>query len=203
MKNSHKEAEIKLQLTESEYNQFKKKYSSPNKGVVQNNYFFDTDNFILLQNKWVLRIRIEDSARGYMTMKGPGEIVDGMYIRPEYELSIPLKKAESYLHGFKIGSVRLFPGSGILERFGNLFVNQFLFFRNLRVSFPWKKWVFELDKTVIMDQEFYELEVETEPEKRDLLINDLMKLFKDNNWTYTISPVSKFKRALSLLRKLE
>lgn len=200
---NNSETEIKLKLTESVYNQLKKSGISKNKKVFQKNYFLDSSEHILLQHKWVLRIRIEDSRRGYITAKGPGEIQDAFHIRPEFESSIPPGQAESLLQGFDLSSIQLSPCTELINRFGNHHVVLFLHFTNLRISFPWKEWDFELDKTTIEETQFYELEVETDTAHKDVLEKELKDLFKAHNWDFIPSPVSKFKRALKLFQMRE
>ncbi|MBN2533825.1 MAG: CYTH domain-containing protein [Spirochaetales bacterium] len=206
------EVEIKLQLTGSVYNELKDISIDVSKKVFQKNYFFDSSTHILLLHKWILRIRIEDfstqlkhdcsfkryTQKGYMTVKGPGEIDNALHIRPEFESFIPVGQAESLLNGFDLCSVTLPPCMELINRFGDQHVVSFLCFDNLRTSFFWKEWKFELDKTEIAGQLFYELEVEINPGQRDILERELRELFQKHHWDYAPSPISKFKRALNL-----
>lgn len=196
-KNPNREAEIKLKLTESVY-LYLKNTCTAYKEVSQKNHFLDTSDYTLLHHRWVLRIRIEDSWRGYITVKGPGEINNALHIRPEFESPVLVDQAESLLQGFDLSSIHLSPCTELVKRFGNQHVLPFLFFHNQRIIFSWNEWKFELDKTTIEKNLFYELEVETDPAQRDTLEKELKRLFQNQHWDYVPSSKSKFKRALDL-----
>ena len=202
MKKNYQEAEIKLQLTESVYTNLKKQYAAEYPGVLQKNYFFDTPDNYLLHNKWVIRIRIEDNKKGYITVKGQGEKEKAFHQRPEYESIIPTDNALTLLNGFHLNSIDFLPCNELVKRFGDQHVRPFLSFINIRISFPWKEWEFELDKTTIEEKIFYELEVEIDPGEQMRVEKELKNLFGSHRWAYIPSPMSKFKRALSLIFKV-
>jgi uncharacterized protein YjbK len=166
--------------------------------VIQENYFFDTAKKYLLKKKWVLRVRIEPDA-AFITTKGPGKLIDAVYKRIEYESEIPLHMASSLLEGFNLNTIAARPCVELVKRFGNRFVESFLYFRNERIYIPWKQWKLELDKTTIGSTVLYELEAEAEEKDIEILEGALREMFWKNGWQFRPSRMSKFKRALTIM----
>jgi uncharacterized protein YjbK len=198
--NTHinEEIEVKCELDTEIYEQLLKLSASPPVPVLQENYFLDTAKKYLLKKKWVLRVRIEPET-AYITMKGPGKLIDAVYKRIEYESKIPLKTASSLLDGFELNTIAVQPCIELVKRFGNRFVEPFLYFRNERIYIPWKQWGLELDKTTIGSTVFYELEAEAGEEDIETLEADLREMFWKNGWQFKPSRMSKFKRALIIM----
>jgi uncharacterized protein YjbK len=192
------EAEIKLSLDLSLYEQIKSSFPPAVEGVCQENFFFDNTDGSLLKSKWTLRVRLQGKDKGFITVKGPGEMISALHCRSEYEAPIPRQKAEQLLKGFSLGSEDYLPCKELIKRFGNMDVLPFLSFQNIRMTFPWKEWKFELDRTTINTRIFYELEVETDISKKDDLEKELKSLFQSRGWTYIPYRLSKFKRALEI-----
>jgi uncharacterized protein YjbK len=199
----NREAEIKLALDASTYEQIKSTFSSPREKVQQENFFFDNEEGFLLNSTWFLRIRIQDPDRGFITVKGPGEIINALHYRTEYETPVLHHEAETLLEGFSLESVEYPPCRELVKRFGDMYVLPFLSFINIRITCPWKEWKFELDKTTINTTVYYELEVETDMSKKDHLEKELKALFQSRGWAYTPSRISKFRRALAVYKKKE
>ncbi|MBN2442162.1 MAG: CYTH domain-containing protein [Spirochaetales bacterium] len=200
MNSNNQEAEIKLQLTHEIYDKLKELSTGSKNQLNQKNFFFDSAEKLLYQKRWILRIRI-DELNGYITVKGPTTIKDAVHYRPEYESILSKKKALSLLQGFHIQSLSNAPCSEIIARFGDMYVLPFLSFNNTRISFVWKEWNFELDKTTIEDEIYYELEIETNPSKMEFLEKEIKNLFHINGWEYKPSSIGKFQRALRMMEK--
>jgi uncharacterized protein YjbK len=192
----NEEIEVKCELDISVYEQLLNLSSSL--PVIQENYFLDTAKKYLLKKKWVLRVRIEPET-AFITTKGPGKLLDAVYKRIEYESVIPLHRASSLLEGFNLDTIAAQPCVELVRRFGNRFVEPFLYFRNERIYIPWKQWKLELDKTTIGRTVLYELEAEAGEKDIETLEGSLREMFWKNGWQFRPSRMSKFKRALIIM----
>jgi len=196
--NKNQETELKLEITENIYNIFRDKISRKSKKVCQINHFFDSKENHLLKIKWTLRIRIEDD-KAFITAKGPGKKNGAIYSRPEYESDLSKSKAENLLSGFYLSSLNKLPVEEAKRRVGDLYVSPFLSFKNERIYFEWRKLNIELDKTIIKNNIFYEIEIETNFDKCKQVEKEIRSFFTKQGWIFIPSKMSKFKRAFNLL----
>jgi uncharacterized protein YjbK len=107
-----REIEIKFAFeTEEDFWRFVKCFAVEKRGVVQTNYYFDTDDGHLGKMGFVVRLR---RARGrcFVTIKGQRNAVgDGIFDVAEFETEVQVKECEKILQGKGSGEIvaRLFP----------------------------------------------------------------------------------------------
>jgi inorganic triphosphatase YgiF len=192
----NREIELKLELDARLYDEILATCPEVQTEVRQENTFFDTNDRVLGNNRWALRIRREGDI--YMlTVKGPSHTTpDGIFERIELESPIIPEEAERFRLGLDLEQTEIFPCTHLRELFGNLHLVPFLSFRNLRRFISVHSMDLELDKTEIEGKIFYELEVETTPERSSTDSASLRKWFADKNWRYTPSKMSKLQRAM-------
>ena len=198
MKGKQEEQEIKLELSERLHTEILALLPESADSVSQNNFFFDSPEKRLGQEKWALRLR-EQGSRFYLTSKGPSHKGrGGVHVRPEIESEVSPDKASEMLRGFSLGSFPLAPCRCLLEKFGDLAVSCFLTFPNTRICAEWQGYTLEFDRTEISDMVFFELELEAEAETIDRARKTLRRWFSKNGWPYVPSRKSKLERALAL-----
>lgn len=198
MRDGHLEIECKLELDESTYEKIKTFFSGVlSEPRLQKNTFFDTEDKALLKTRWVCRLRVE-ADRSSLTVKGKGSVKGAVHARPEYEAEIPADTGSDLLSGFRLSEVDSLPTRTLLDALGDLRLEPYMGFENERIEIRFGAYVLELDKTNINDSIFYELEAETDSIRISELENSLKILFMENGWDYRPSPMSKYKRALSM-----
>jgi uncharacterized protein YjbK len=194
----HREIEIKLELDERVYSRILEISHREKPPVLQENTFFDTDDGVLSKKKWAFRIRRERN-RYLLSVKGPQSgRSEGIYDRLELESPIPSTNVKSYYRGFDLSQSDLPPCVHLKELFGDLRMRSFLSFTNLRNYVSFSSICMELDKTEIGRYTFYELEVETAPERIARDEEFLRNWFRQEDWPYRPSKLTKLKRALQV-----
>jgi uncharacterized protein YjbK len=167
------EVELKLQITEAVFHDLLEQFGCASSLRQQVNTFFDADSRILEKNRWALRLRKEKS-KNLLTVKGPAiKKQNGVYIRPEYEEELTDEEAETIQDGFFLKQLGKGPSLELYRRFGDFFVKKKLQFETWRYRFPYKIWTIEMDKTMIKDKIFYELEVEAGESDMPLIQKEL------------------------------
>jgi hypothetical protein len=132
-------------------------------------------------------------------VKGPSHTTpEGIFERTELESAVMPKEAERFRLGLDLDQTEILPCTHLRDLFGNLHLMPFLSFQNLRKSISVHSMDIELDKTEIEGKIFYELEVETTPERRSSDLALLKKWFASRSWNYIPSKMSKLQRALRL-----
>ena len=191
------EIEVKLELDAHLYNEILATFQQVQAEVCQENTFYDTDDRVLGNNRWALRIRRESDLY-LLTVKGPPNTKpEGIYERIELESPIMPSEAEKFSLGFDLEQTEILPCTRLRELYGNLHLMPFLSFQNLRRFISVHSMDIELDKTEIEGKLFYELEVETTPERSSMDLASLKKWFAGKNWRYIPSKMSKLQRALA------
>lgn len=140
------EIEFKSALTKEEYELLIQTYNLENKSFIQTNFYFDTNNYDLLNNKIILRIREKDY-NIKLTSKIKQEI-------GTLERHIILDKEKAYemiKNGFDANII------GIDYNVVNIAKLQ-----TERVKFPYKNGIIFLDKNTYYDTVDYEVEFEAE-----------------------------------------
>lgn len=197
------EVELKLELTEPIYRALLARVKDDITDFKeQENYFFDSAGEDLNKKKWALRIRLEKQKnRGVITAKGPRLIQDDAHIRPEFEETIPLKEAMNLLGGFSIENYPYLPFKKLVEYFGPLRMKEFVQFTNHRTVAPWEGMTLEIDKTIIKDRIFYELEIESSMEETKAVQTRIRSFFISNQWPFVLSKLNKLVKALRIYGK--
>jgi len=149
------EIEFKTMLTETEFNQLLARLPFPKEPIMQTNYYFETEDFLLKRNKSALRIR-EKFNRYQLTLKEP---------HPEGTLEtsdwLTLEEAKAWLEGspYPIGK------EAVHQRLKKLGINEKML--KLFGHLTTERYVYEMDKVSLMldkssyhDIVDYELEVE-------------------------------------------
>lgn len=196
--NSNREIELKLKITENIYNKLISEYSVIKGPFKQVNTFFDSKDFMLIKNKWALRLRNEEG-NFFLTAKGPARKTEGYYDRTEIEEKIELKeKALSLFHGFYLNKTCFRPCIELYKAFGNLFVSDIFSFTNLRTLVKYESLTLELDKTFIRNNIFHELEIEAEMENIENTSEKIKELFSSNKWKFEYSRHGKMSKAVRI-----
>jgi uncharacterized protein YjbK len=163
--------------------------------LVQENYYYDTKDMLLLKNGSILRSRVEYN-KVIITFKTLKSNKEGYFISDEIENITDVGKFRNVLSG-KVYILNLCENSkNIVE---NIIKGDKLFLigkiRNERQSFYCGDLVFELDRVDFGKGIFdYEIEVESQNEKeaRDILHN----LFNELNIKYKVQKKTKYQRFL-------
>ncbi len=171
---------------------------------LQVNAFFDTEDRLLAQSGWALRMRADDSD-GFVTLKSRTSEHETAAVRQELETVIAradavevvnLKRDIMALEAATIAYVR--------EQFGDeLRLAKLVHFENHRQhkSFRFGDYTYdlEIDTTHFSDGTVeYELEVELPDESQVVVVNDrLQKMFASLDIPFVRQDQSKFARALA------
>lgn len=170
----------------------------------QVNTFFDTEEGVLAENGWALRVRVENE-RGLVTLKGMAAIKGAASLRRELESEITRGEANEIIH-LRSDLMKLdCPAIAyVRDRFGEFALMRVIQFDNDRQCKEFKigdgNYLLEIDKTKFSDGSVdYELEVEL-PEigYREDVEDKLQKLLASLSIPYIKQPKSKLSRALSL-----
>lgn len=192
-----REIEFKLELDARLYNEILANCPEVQTEISQENTFYDTNDRFLGNNRWALRIRREGDLY-LLTVKGPSHTTpEGIFERIELESPIVPEEAERFRLGLDLEQTEILPCTYLRDLFGNLHLMPFLSFQNLRRYISVQSMDIELDKTEIEGKIFYELEVETTPERSSSDLASLKKWFAGKNWRYIPSKMSKLQRALA------
>ena len=192
----NREKELKLEITEKIYRTITANYNVIRGPYNQENTFLDSPDYVLLKNMWALRIRKEEGSY-ILTAKGPAKKQAGYYDRPEYETVLLEKRNVSAMYnGFFLNKYHNKPCKELLQRYGNLFVSEIFSFLNTRTVIKYKGLNIEADRTVIANNIFYELEIETE--KIDKAKKIISSLFEGMHWAVKYSEKGKMARAVKI-----
>jgi uncharacterized protein YjbK len=166
------EIEVKTMVTEDAYLTLLKAFHfDPNEAIVQNNHYFETNDFFLKSVNAALRIR-ERNERFTLTLKQPHQT--GLL-----ETHQILTKAESTV-ALQQGSL---PNGEVLDQLNQLKipVKQLTHLGTLttsRIEFEYKDGLLCLDKSTYFDVTDYEVEFEgTSEEHAETTLNALLKEF--------------------------
>jgi uncharacterized protein YjbK len=193
------EAEIKYQLTRSEYLKLLRYFRKhPQKKVRQVNYYFDTNALTLRNYKVGLRIRTYNG-KILLTIKlphgGSRNLMRGFKVRKESETTIPKPLFNAILRGRKnlsevalVRRLRRFLTKeqlGALRPLGKLQTVR----TTVRIA---PSLALEIDRCKLFNSRFYEAEVETNrPQQTD---REIRTLFKECRISYRPSGRSKAER---------
>jgi uncharacterized protein YjbK len=194
----NREVEIKLELDGKAYEGLLSSLGTPARKLVQENHFLDTADRKLSGLKWAFRIRIEETT-AFLTAKGPAQKQGAAMIRPEIEDEIPAALAKGMLEGVSLSDRSTHASISQLHRLiGDRQVVEYLGFTNLRLCYGWEDRELLIDKTRILDRDFYELETDVEPSAISAVEAKLKAWFGKNGWGYQSSKISKLERALEM-----
>lgn len=143
---TNKEIEFKTFITENEYEKLIKEFDLENNIFAQTNYYFDTEDTKLMEEKTVLRIRKKGSSFK-LTKKTRAEVG-----ADETHLLIAKDKADDLLkNGFNAEIIGL-----------PYFVYNIAELTTYRASTPYKDGILFLDKSVYYEHVDYEIEYEVD-----------------------------------------
>lgn len=163
------EIEFKTLITEDEYSRLIDKFDLEDNIFIQENYYFDTDDFYIRNNKLGLRIRHKNST-WKVTMKKPCED----YLC-EYSIILTEKQAKDYIeNGFSLVDF----GYDLNVKFKAKNVTE-------RAIFSYKNGNLFLDKCSYHGVVDYEIEYEADDSNRG--IDDFKNFLKNNKIKYNPS----------------
>ncbi|MCI5582900.1 MAG: CYTH domain-containing protein [Anaeroplasma sp.] len=170
------EIEFKTFISEDVYNNLIKEFELENNIFSQTNYYFDTEDTILMQEKTVLRIR-QKGSNYKLTKKTRAEVG-----ADETHLFISKEQAENFLqNGFDAKIINL-----------PYYVKNIAQLTTYRASTPYKNGTLFLDKSEYYGKVDYEIEYEVDEEKEGL--KDFKNFLDSHNITFKES-IRKSKRA--------
>ena len=170
------EIEFKTFISEDVYNNLIKEFGLENNIFSQTNYYFDTEDTILMQEKTVLRIR-QKGSNYKLTKKTRAEVG-----ADETHLFISKEQAENFLkNGFDAKIINL-----------PYYVKTIAQLTTHRASTPYKNGTLFLDKSEYYGKVDYEIEYEVDEEKEGL--KDFKNFLDSHNITFKES-IRKSKRA--------
>ena len=170
------EIEFKTFISEDVYNNLIKEFELENNIFSQTNYYFDTEDTILMQEKTVLRIR-QKGSNYKLTKKTRAEVG-----ADETHLLISKEQAENFLqNGFDAKIINL-----------PYYVKNIAQLTTHRASTPYKNGTLFLDKSEYYGKVDYEIEYEVDEEKEGL--KDFKNFLDSHNITFKES-IRKSKRA--------
>jgi uncharacterized protein YjbK len=190
-----REIELKLSIDEDIYKALCKALESVGETQKQTNIFFDSKENVLQKNKWALRLRHENQ-KSSLTAKGPSIPKNGVFDREEVEIELAKTECEHLENGFDLQESNFEPCQFLANSYGNLKLVEFLRFNNSRSKLKWNGFVLEIDHSQVKNVDKYELEIETEASRIELLQSSLISYFKENNWEFIPSEKSKLEWAL-------
>lgn len=172
----NKEIEFKTFITEEQYNYLIKKFELENNVFPQTNYYFDTEDTKLLNEKTVLRIR-QKGENFKITKKTRADVgADETHILISKEKALDLLK-----NGFDAIIIGL-----------PYYVNKIAELTTYRCSIPYKDGTLFFDKSVYYGHIDYEIEYEVDDVNQGT--KDFEQFLKEYNITYKES-IRKSKRA--------
>ena len=178
----NKEIEFKTYISEEQYKDLISKFQLDNNIFAQTNYYFDTEDSKLLNEKTVLRIR-QKCCNFKLTKKTRAELG-----ADETHLFLSKEKAEELLtNGFDASII------GIPH-----FVKNVANLTTYRASTPYKNGVLFFDKSVYYNTTDYEIEYEVDDINEGL--RDFKRFLEEYNIEYKES-IRKSKRAYDLANK--
>lgn len=170
------EIEFKTFISEDVYNNLIKEFELENNIFSQTNYYFDTEDTLLMQEKTVLRIR-QKGSNYKLTKKTRAEVG-----ADETHLFISKEQAENFLqNGFDAKIINL-----------PYYVKNIAQLTTHRASTPYKNGTLFLDKSEYYGKVDYEIEYEVDEEKEGL--KDFKNFLDSHNITFKES-IRKSKRA--------
>ena len=198
------EIEIKLDLQKREnYSRLIEYLEIRSEATRQDNYFYDSDDWILSKNGWALRLRIEKDQSSLSLKSKTSESANGLTVRTEIEKTISDEAAQNYIReGLNL--------DGISNRLSDIIkpilksdpLTRKLHFTNYRhranYSGHKQELIFEVDRTEFENGKLeFELEIELEDRLAYPAAFDNVKLLLESLQIETIIQTeSKFARAL-------
>lgn len=147
------EIEYKMLLTKEEYYRLLNGLPFPSRPTIQTNYYFETETFLLKQNKLALRIR-EKNDSYTLTLKQPHK--DG--VLESHEL-LTKETAEKWIKHKLVNDSEILNSLELL----NIPANELKYFGHLtteRYQFEQHNIIYVLDKSMYHTKTDYELEIE-------------------------------------------
>lgn len=192
------EKELKLKILDvKDYEKIVRNFENQSDISIQENYYYDTEDMVLLKNDSVLRARIE-KGKVLITFKNLKNEIDGYFISEEIEDMTSYEEFQDVLSGKKcildlcfnckkniINKIK----DGKLVLIGKI--------ENERRAFYYKGIRIELDK-VNFGKDIVDFEMEAETEFESEARKKLIELLKDLNVKYQIQKRTKYQRFLEL-----
>ncbi|MBJ8078349.1 CYTH domain-containing protein [Bacillus cereus group sp. N12] len=194
------EREIKLSLTEEQYNLILKSAINPKKKV-QSNYYYDTENYDIQKGNNTLRVRNEQNSIE-LTLKIKNKTEDGITYSTEYNQVLNQEQYNDLLKNSNYFSSLL--NEEVTSGLKEIDINKIKYVgktHNIRVIFSTSSGLlFHLDKTTFPgDTTEFELEIENAEYSYNI--------FEELKETYGITPIineqSKYKRFIKHISKLQ
>jgi inorganic triphosphatase YgiF len=155
-----REVELKLSISSEGYERLTELMPAKGKTRHQLNIFFDDAKGTLREAKWGFRLRRDDGI-WFLTAKGPNKKNDGISDREEIECELSEEKAQELLTGqVTLSDFSEAPATHLLASFGDLNLQEWMRFENLRSVLLWHNIELELDHSSCGAHHRYELEVE-------------------------------------------
>lgn len=172
----NKEIEFKTLITEQDYNKLIQSFELDNNIFSQTNYYFDTEDTLLLKEKTVLRIR-QKGSNYKLTKKTRAEVgADETHIFIQKNRALELLEK-----GFDASIIGL-----------PYYVHNVAQLTTYRASTPYKNGTLFFDKSVYYDNVDFEIEYEVDDQVQGLI--DFKAFLESYNITYKES-IRKSKRA--------
>ena len=180
--NKHLEIEYKSFISEKSYNNLMNYLNLKDKIFIQTNYYFDTINKDLFNNKIVLRIRNKEN-QYKLTKKSPSNnanLEESIYLNENEALSM-------IKNGFDASLVNI-----------NLFVKNICTLKTYRAKIEYKDGILFLDKSEYNG--IIDYEIEYEANNIDFNESHFKEILKELKIDYKKS-YSKYKRCIESLKK--
>ncbi|MGT2751195.1 CYTH domain-containing protein [Streptococcus orisasini] len=180
------EKEYKYLITEDEFLSLKQKIN-PRKFVVQENYYFDTENLEYFKHNMTVRIRKKEDLQ--LQIKNKEKV--GSYIESlEQHFDLPLKEIPNKINLHTLGAqVKYLDLPPIIGLVGKLKTERYIaHYKDIKIC---------LDKNFYYDNVDFELELEFQDRKT---VADFLKLF---NFNHPTNKVGKYERFLSKYKEEE
>jgi len=198
------EIEIKLDLQNREnYLRLIEYLEIRSEASRQDNYFYDSDDWILSKNGWALRLRIE-KGQSSLSLKGKtSESANGLAVRTEIEKTISDEVAQNYIReGLNLEGISNKLSDTIKPILKTDLLTRKLHFINYRHRATYSshklELIFEVDRTEFENGATeFELEIELKDRLAYKMVFDNVKLLLESLQIETIiQRESKFARAL-------
>jgi len=163
----------------------------------QKNHFYDDAARTLSNSHWALRLR-EQAGRHFLAAKGPAEYSDHVVQRQEIEVELSSDDLELIQRAKALNELPFKPCHVLIELFGNLEVSPFFQFSNFRMVLNWEQELLELDQSLCLSQERYELEWESNPANLKQKFPQLQSWLKANEINFSASNSGKLSWAIAI-----
>lgn len=192
------ELELKYKLSaESDYYKLRSYLDAHYSGVIllQKNYFYDTENMLLIKHNAVLRVRVQNK-KVIITFKEQKEKKEGYFISDEIENTVSLEEIEPVLAVEKSVLSVCGENKNNVERItGNSDLVQVGMFSTQRIKYSIDDVVLELDR-VDFGKGVVDYEIETESEDEEKVRAFLCSLMESLNVQFQPQEKTKYQRFL-------